>query len=74
MMTQASVGTIPYMAPEQIQAHPRPASDQYALELRSLSVLFQTFNAFDLLKIPGIFGVRSAEPGIEDFFGDGICG
>ncbi len=31
MMTQASVGTIPYMAPEQIQAHPRPASDQYAL-------------------------------------------
>jgi eukaryotic-like serine/threonine-protein kinase len=31
MQTQASVGTIPYMAPEQIQAHPRPASDQYAL-------------------------------------------
>jgi WD40 repeat protein len=31
MMTQASVGTIPYMAPEQIQAHARPASDQYAL-------------------------------------------
>jgi len=25
------VGTIAYMAPEQIQAHPRPASDQYAL-------------------------------------------
>ena len=24
-------GTIPYMAPEQIQSHPRPASDQYAL-------------------------------------------
>ncbi len=24
-------GTIPYMAPEQIQAHPRPASDQYSL-------------------------------------------
>ncbi len=24
-------GTIAYMAPEQIQAHPRPASDQYAL-------------------------------------------
>jgi eukaryotic-like serine/threonine-protein kinase len=31
MMTQASGGTIPYMAPEQIQEHPRPASDQYAL-------------------------------------------
>lgn len=31
MQTQASVGTIPYMAPEQIQAYPRPASDQYAL-------------------------------------------
>ncbi len=28
---QAAVGTIPYMAPEQIQGHPRPASDQYAL-------------------------------------------
>ena len=24
-------GTIPYMAPEQINAHPRPASDQYSL-------------------------------------------
>ena len=31
MSTQAPVGTIPYMAPEQIQAHARPASDQYAL-------------------------------------------
>lgn len=31
MSTQLSVGTIPYMAPEQIQAHARPASDQYAL-------------------------------------------
>ncbi|HLZ57341.1 MAG TPA: serine/threonine-protein kinase [Ktedonosporobacter sp.] len=29
--TQDTVGTISYMAPEQIQAHPRPASDQYAL-------------------------------------------
>ena len=28
---QDLVGTIAYMAPEQIQAHPRPASDQYAL-------------------------------------------
>ncbi len=29
--TQETVGTISYMAPEQIQAHPRPASDQYSL-------------------------------------------
>src|SRR6266852_1911003 len=29
--TQDAGGTIAYMAPEQIQAHPRPASDQYAL-------------------------------------------
>ena len=29
--TQDTTGTIAYMAPEQIQAHPRPASDQYAL-------------------------------------------
>jgi predicted ATPase/serine/threonine protein kinase/DNA-binding CsgD family transcriptional regulator len=28
---QATVGTIPYMAPEQIRGQPRPASDQYAL-------------------------------------------
>jgi len=28
---QDVAGTITYMAPEQIQAHPRPASDQYAL-------------------------------------------
>jgi peptide/nickel transport system substrate-binding protein len=28
---QEAVGTIPYMAPEQIQGHPRAASDQYAL-------------------------------------------
>jgi Tol biopolymer transport system component len=28
---QNVAGTIAYMAPEQIQAHPRPASDQYAL-------------------------------------------
>jgi eukaryotic-like serine/threonine-protein kinase len=31
MTAQASAGTIPYMAPEQIQEHPRAASDQYAL-------------------------------------------
>jgi serine/threonine protein kinase len=31
MSTQLPVGTIPYIAPEQIQAHARPASDQYAL-------------------------------------------
>jgi serine/threonine protein kinase len=30
-MTQETVGTISYMAPEQIQSHPRPASDQYSL-------------------------------------------
>ncbi|GHO62532.1 hypothetical protein KSC_014240 [Ktedonobacter sp. SOSP1-52] len=30
---QDMAGTIPYMAPEQIQAHPRPASDQYALAI-----------------------------------------
>src|SRR5438876_4937210 len=28
---EAMAGTIPYMAPEQIQGHPRPASDQYSL-------------------------------------------
>lgn len=31
--TQNVAGTIPYMAPEQIQAHPRPASDQYSLAI-----------------------------------------
>jgi serine/threonine protein kinase len=29
--TQDVAGTIPYMAPEQLQGRPRPASDQYAL-------------------------------------------
>jgi eukaryotic-like serine/threonine-protein kinase len=29
--TQDMAGTIAYMAPEQIEAHPRPASDQYSL-------------------------------------------
>jgi serine/threonine protein kinase len=31
MSAQLAMGTVPYMAPEQIQEHPRPASDQYAL-------------------------------------------
>ncbi len=31
LSAQAAVGTLPYMAPEQIEGHPRPASDQYAL-------------------------------------------
>ena len=31
LTVQASIGTVPYMAPEQIQAQARPASDQYAL-------------------------------------------
>ncbi len=31
MKTLDSTGTVPYMAPEQIQGKPRPASDQYAL-------------------------------------------
>jgi len=29
--TQDVIGTVPYMAPEQIQGKPRPASDQYSL-------------------------------------------
>ena len=31
MATSATMGTLAYMAPEQIQGKPRPASDQYAL-------------------------------------------
>ena len=31
LSTQEAMGTLPYMAPEQIEGHPRPASDQYAL-------------------------------------------
>lgn len=33
MQIQNVAGTIAYMAPEQIQAHPRPASDQYSLAI-----------------------------------------
>src|SRR5258708_17803485 len=29
--TQEAIGTVAYMAPEQIQGKPRPASDQYSL-------------------------------------------
>jgi eukaryotic-like serine/threonine-protein kinase len=31
LSTQEAIGTLAYMAPEQIEGHPRPASDQYAL-------------------------------------------
>jgi len=31
LSTQEAMGTLPYMAPEQIEGHPRTASDQYAL-------------------------------------------
>jgi serine/threonine protein kinase len=31
LTAQASIGTAPYMAPEQVQAQARPASDQYTL-------------------------------------------
>src|SRR5437773_2624281 len=31
LSTQEAIGTLTYMAPEQIEGHPRPASDQYAL-------------------------------------------
>lgn len=31
--TQNIAGTVAYMAPEQLQAHPRPASDQYSLAI-----------------------------------------
>jgi peptide/nickel transport system substrate-binding protein len=31
LSTQSAVGTLAYMAPEQIEGHPRAASDQYAL-------------------------------------------
>ncbi len=31
--TQDIVGTVAYMSPEQIQGHPRPASDQYSLAI-----------------------------------------
>ncbi|MFL5665259.1 MAG: protein kinase domain-containing protein [Ktedonobacteraceae bacterium] len=31
LSTQEAIGTLAYMAPEQIERHPRAASDQYAL-------------------------------------------
>ena len=31
LSAQAAVGTLPYMAPEQLEGHPRAASDEYAL-------------------------------------------
>jgi len=31
LSAQEAVGTLPYMAPEQIEGHPRASSDQYAL-------------------------------------------
>jgi serine/threonine protein kinase len=31
LSTQEAIGTLPYMAPEQMEGHPRAASDQYAL-------------------------------------------
>src|SRR5262249_54854303 len=33
LSTQEAIGTITYMAPEQIEGHPRAASDQYALSV-----------------------------------------
>ncbi|HEY1350990.1 MAG TPA: serine/threonine-protein kinase [Ktedonobacteraceae bacterium] len=33
MHTEVPLGTLAYMAPEQLQGHPRPASDQYALAI-----------------------------------------
>jgi serine/threonine protein kinase len=37
--TQEVAGTAPYMAPEQIQGKPRPASDQYALAVLAYELL-----------------------------------
>jgi serine/threonine protein kinase len=37
--TQEVAGTAPYMAPEQIQGQPRPASDQYALAVMTYELL-----------------------------------
>lgn len=43
MSTQASMGTLVYMAPEQIQGKARPASDQYALAVTVYHWLAGTF-------------------------------
>ena len=43
MSTQASMGTLVYMAPEQIQGKARPASDQYALAVTVYSWLAGAF-------------------------------
>lgn len=43
MSTQASMGTLVYMAPEQIQGKARPASDQYALAVTIYHWLAGTF-------------------------------
>jgi serine/threonine protein kinase len=43
MSTQASMGTLVYMAPEQIQGKARPASDQYALAVTVYSWLAGSF-------------------------------
>ncbi len=50
---QEVVGTITYMAPEQLQGHPRPASDQYALAALAYEWLsgappFEGENAIDI--------------------------
>lgn len=71
---QNIAGTVPYMAPEQIQAHPRAASDQYALaivvyEWLSGAVPFQGTNAEIAIKhltiAPSPLSGMSLAPGVE---------